>query len=257
MPATLCIANQKGGVGKTTTATCLAHAFALTGRHVLLVDIDPQANATSGIGLAAVPETPAFAPVGFLEAIVQSPWHGVSAIPAGHDLEIWAAHRAPPLFTLRDHLRTIPEHRFEVVIIDCPPSLGPLTQNALAAATSVIIPIQCEYYPLEGLVHLLAAINQSQTTNPALRVGGVLLTMVDPAAALTAEVETEVRTKLTERVFRTMIPRDIAVAEAPSHCRSVIDYAPRSSGARGYVDLAIEIVEAGLLASSDKEKRHG
>ena len=257
MPSILCVANQKGGVGKTTTATCLADAFALCGHHVLLVDIDPQANATSGLGLAPVPTSPAFGTSGFLDAIVSSSWPGVSAIPAGHDLEIWAAHRTPHLFTLRDHLRSLPDHHFGVILIDCPPSLGPLTQNALAASTAVIVPIQCEYYPLEGLVQLLAAISQAKDHNPALKVGGILLTMVDPSADLTAEVETEVRTKLTERVFRTVIPRDVAVAEAPSHCRSVIDYAPRSSGARGYADLALEIIDAGLLAPSDKERRHG
>jgi chromosome partitioning protein len=134
-----------------------------------------------------------------------------------------------------------------VVLIDCPPSLGALTQNALAAADSVIVPIQCEYYPLEGLVQLLAAVQHARGPNPRLAVGGVLLTMFDPLSGLAAEVETEVRTKLHEPVFSTVIPRDPAVAEAPSHCLSVIDYAPRSPGARAYADLAQELVARRLV----------
>jgi chromosome partitioning protein len=246
MPAIICIANQKGGVGKTTTATCLAHALALTGRQVLVVDIDPQANATSGMGLAALPASPAFAPPAD-DAIAATPWTGVSALPAGLDLEALALRGLASTRILAATLARPAPQRFSVVLIDCPPSLGALTQNALAAADSVIVPIQCEYYPLEGLVQLLAAVQHARGPNPRLAVGGVLLTMFDPLSGLAAEVETEVRTKLHEPVFSTVIPRDPAVAEAPSHCLSVIDYAPRSPGARAYADLAQELVARRLV----------
>jgi chromosome partitioning protein len=247
MIPTLCIANQKGGVGKTTTATCLAHALALAGRRVLVIDVDPQANATSGMGLAPLPASPAFVAGALPAAIAEDCWPGVSAVPAGHDLEALAARGLPSPFVLKTNLQKIPQGRFDVILIDCPPSLGLLTQNAVAASTAIIIPIQCEYYPLEGLVQLLGAVQQMVTINPDLKVGGILLTMVDPKVELSREVEAEVRSKLTERVFKAVIPRDTAVAEAPSHCRSVIDYAPRSPGTRGYVQLAAELIDVGLI----------
>lgn len=243
----LSVSNQKGGVGKTTTATSLAHGLALSGRAVLVIDIDPQGNATSGMGLGVVPRTQAFTPGGLESGIAPTPWKDVWAVPAGQDLERLAVQGISSPGVLRDNLAALGEGRFQAVIIDCPPSLGPLTQNALAAATAVIVPIQCEYYPLEGLVQLLAAVRQSSKVNPALRVGGVLLTMYDSAADLSREVEAEVRGKLKDPVFNTVIPRDTAVAEAPSHCLSVIEYAPRSSGARGYVDLTQEVIDAGLV----------
>jgi chromosome partitioning protein len=249
MPAILCVANQKGGVGKTTTATCLAHALALTGRKVLVIDIDPQGNATSGMGVPPLPSSPAFSTApAFAAAITHTPWQGVWAIPAGQDLERFAVHGLSSTAALNNNLAAMPAGTLDLVLIDCPPSLGALTRSALAAATAVIVPIQCEYYPLEGLVQLLACVGQAAKTNPRLAVGGVLLTMFDPALDLSREVEAEVRTKLTERVFHAVIPRDVAVAEAPSHCRSVIDYAPRSPGARGYVELATEVVVSGLVA---------
>ncbi len=246
MASILAIANQKGGVGKTTTATTLAHAFGLAGRRVLVVDIDPQANATSGMGAEAVDTSPAFTPAAD-GSIVQTSWQGVSCVPAGRDLERWATQRNLASTCLRDNLERLQAGRFDVVLIDCPPSLGPLTQNALGAAAAVLVPIQCEYYPLEGLVQLVAAVRQAAQRNPLLRVGGVLLTMYDPEAALTHEVEAEVRGKLDEPVFESVIPRDTAVAEAPSHCLSVIQYAPRSRGARAYIALAAEITTRGLI----------
>jgi len=246
MPVTLCVANQKGGVGKTTTATCLAHALALTGRQILVVDVDPQANATSGMGLAPLPASPAFSGVAG-DGLVQAAWPGVWAVPAGRDLERIAARGVPSPLVLKTNIERLPTAQFAAILIDCPPSLGMITQNALAAAQGVIVPIQCEYYPLEGLVQLLAAVRQSAQANPALSVAGVLLTMFDPAADLSREVETEVRTKLKEPVFRTVIPRDPAVAEAPSHCLSVLDYAPRSPGAKAYGELALEVIEMRLI----------
>jgi len=246
MAVTLCVANQKGGVGKTTTATCLAHALALAGRQVLVVDVDPQANATSGMGLAPVPASPAFA-ASPVDGLIATAWSGVWALPAGRDLERLAVRGVVSPLVLKSNLARLPTPQFAAILIDCPPSLGMITQNALAAAQRVIVPIQCEYYPLEGLVQLLAAVRQAAQTNPGLSVAGVLLTMFDPAADLSREVETEVRTKLKDPVFRTVIPRDPAVAEAPSHCLSVLDYAPRSPGAKAYAELALEIIEMGIL----------
>jgi len=248
MPSILSVANQKGGVGKTTTATCLAHALALAGRRVLVIDIDPQGNATSGMGVQIVPRSPAFAPAPLADGIVATAWDGAALIPAGHDLERLAIQGTGGILALRGRIAQLPPGAFDAVLIDCPPSLGALTQNALAASTAVIIPISCEYYPLEGLVQLLGAVRQAKSTSPALSVGGVLLTMYDPALALTHEVEAEARAKLSEPVFHTVIPRDVAVAEAPSHCRSVIDYAPRSAGARGYASFGVEILDRHLVA---------
>jgi len=247
VPAILTVANQKGGVGKTTTATCLAHGLALAGRRVLVVDTDPQANATSGMGVEPVSASPAFADAPLATGIAETPWPGVWCIPAGADLQRLAAHGLVSATVLRGRLAALGNDRFDAVLIDCPPSLGGLTQNALAAADRVVVPIQCEYYPLEGLVQLLGAVRRAAAVNPTLAVGGILLTMFDPLADLAREVEQEVRTKLDEPVFDTVIPRDPAVAEAPSHCLSIIAYAPRSPGARAYVDLAGEVLARGLV----------
>jgi len=247
MPAILSVANQKGGVGKTTTATSLAHALALAGRKVLVIDIDPQGNATSGMGLRLAARSAAFAPAPLPDGILRTSWSDIDAIPAAYDLERLAIQGSGNVLALRNRLAHLAADAFDAILIDCPPSLGHLTQNALAASTAVIIPICCEYYPLEGLVQLLAAVRQAALTNAGLSVAGVLLTIYDPALGLTHEVEAEARGKLSQPVFRTVIPRDVTVAEAPSHCRSVIDYAPRSPGARGYVNLGAEVLDRRLV----------
>jgi len=247
VPVILAVANQKGGVGKTTTATSLAHGLALAGRTVLVVDLDPQANATSGLGLEAVAESAVFAEGDVADGIRQTPWPGVWAVPAGYDLQRRSSRPLPRPTVLRERLGGLADGRFDAVLVDCPPSLGPLTQIALAAAAGVLVPIQCEYYPLEGLVQLLRAVGQAAAVNPALGVAGIVLTMYAPRAALAREVESEVRDKLDEPVFDMVIPRDAAVSEAPSHCRSVIDYAPRSPGARGYVNLTLEVLDRGVV----------
>ena len=247
MAVILSVANQKGGVGKTTTATTLAHAFGLAGRRVLVIDIDPQANATSGMGVEIAARSPTFAPPGSPCSPVETAWERVWCLPAGRDLENIPGR--VPSNALRDNIARVGLDRFDIVLVDCPPSLGPLTQNALAASDAALVPIQCEYYPLEGLVQLLSAVRQATKENPRVRVGGVILTMYDPAADLAREVEAEVRGKLGHPVFDAVIPRDTSVAEAPSHCRSVIDYAPRSRGARAYVELAVELHDRGVLAA--------
>ena len=245
MATILAVANQKGGVGKTTTATTLAHCLAVAGRKVLVVDVDPQGNATSGMGLASTDRSPAFAS-GSGAGEVETPWPGVWCIPAGRDLEHLATQRTLPRGRLAETLQRI-THPFEVILVDCPPSLGPLTQNALVASDGVIIPIQCEYYPLEGLVQLIGAVRRAREENVRLRVAGVLLTMYEEEGGLSGEVEAEVRSKLNEPVFDVVVPRDPAVAEAPSHCQSVIDYAPRSRGARAYVQFADEVAARGII----------
>ena len=247
MPTILAVANQKGGVGKTTTATSLAHGLALAGRQVLLVDLDPQANATSGVGLEAVAESPVFAGPALGDGISATAWPNVWAVPAGCDLQARSDRGLPRTGDLRDGLAALDDGRFGAVLVDCPPSLGPLTQAALAAAHGVLVPIQCEYYPLEGLVQLLRAVEAAGASNSRLAVAGIVLTMYDPEAALAREVEAEVRGKLDQPVFEAVIPRDSAVSEAPSHCLSVIDYAPRSAGARGYVGLTLEMLDRGLV----------
>ena len=245
MATILSVANQKGGVGKTTTATTLANALGMAGRRVLVVDVDPQANATSGMGVDSVDRSPAFLPEA-QDFLRRTPWDSVWCVPAGRDLEHLATQRTLARGQLGETLGRVAAS-FDVVLVDCPPSLGPLTQNALAASHGVVIPIQCEYYPLEGLVQLIGAIRRAREQNPSLAVAGVLLTMYDDEDGLSGEVEAEVRSKLDEPVFDAVIPRDPAVAEAPSHSQSVITYAPRSRGARAYVEFADEAAERGIL----------
>jgi chromosome partitioning protein len=246
VPVILSVANQKGGVGKTTTATNLAHALGLAGRSVLVVDIDPQGNATSGMGLEIVSESGALVASHGADAVSDTRWTNVRCLPASRDLERLATQGYIPHNLLKHSLGQINDGRFEVILVDCPPSLGHLTRNALAASDGVVIPIQCEYYPLEGLVQLIGAVQHEANRRP-LRVAGVLLTMYDPRVELSREVEAEVRGKLDQPVFDTVIPRDAAVAEAPSHCLSVIDYAPRSKGARAYLELAVEMFDRGIV----------
>ena len=223
MPVILAVANQKGGVGKTTTATSLAHGLALAGRSVLVVDLDPQANATSGLGLEAVAESAAFAEGDLADGIRQTPWPGVWAVPAGYDLQRRSSRPLPRPTVLRERLGGLADGRFHAVLVDCPPSLGPLTQIALAAAAGVLVPIQCEYYPLEGLVQLLRAVGQAAAVNPALGVAGIVLTMYDPRAALAREVESEVRDKLRSSTWSSPAtrrsPRRLATVEASSTMR--------------------------------------
>ena len=214
MPAKVyAFANQKGGVGKTTTAINLAACLAEAGERALVVDLDPQANATSGLGMRA---------------------NGTST----YDLIDGA-----PLASLAKALEDA-TLRYAFVFVDCPPALGPLTVNALAAADRVLVPVQAEYYALEGLSQLLSSVNAVKgRLNPRLAVGGVLLTMVDGRTRLSADVAAELERHLGELVFRTRVPRSVRVAEAPSHGLPVIAYDRRSAGAEAYWKVAMELVE--------------
>ncbi len=245
----IAIANQKGGVGKTTTAVNLAAALALSGLRTLLVDVDPQAHATSGVGVARQTVQGSVYEVLLggepLQAVViPTQISGLDLAPstidlAGAEVELVAAESREG--QLRQVLRRVADW-YDVTVIDCPPSLGLLTINALVAADEVIIPIQCEYYALEGLSQFLTSIRLVQRKlNPALVVGGVLLTMYDGRTSLAVQVAAEVRRHFPREVFSTVIPRSVRLAEAPSFGQPVVTYDPASRGAEAYKSLAQEV----------------
>ncbi len=246
MARIFCIANQKGGVGKTTTAVNLSVCFARAGQRTLVVDLDPQCNATSGLGLQPTDRHPLLIESPLVESFVATSIDNLKLIPgcrSFQDVDRLANERLSEGMVLRQHLEA-GMGAFDSVFIDCPPSLGQLTQAALVSSTEVLMPIQCEYYAMEGLTQMIHVIRDCMKHNSGrLSFGGILLTMHEPYLELTHEVDREVRDFFGEIVFETVIPRDVAVAEAPSHGLSVIDYAPRSRGARSYIELCMEILE--------------
>ena len=251
MKRVIAIANQKGGVGKTTTAVNLAASLAATRRRVLLIDLDPQGNATMGSGVDKGQLTLGACEVLLGEsemaaALVAVADGGYTLLPANQDLTAAEVR----LLTLPIGRETKLRHAlqpkrddFDVILIDCPPALNMLTVNALVAADSVLIPMQCEYYALEGLSALLGTIEQIRdAANPSLGVEGVLRTMFDPRNNLANEVSSQLITHFGDKVFRTVIPRNVRLGEAPSHGMPVILYDVKSRGAEAYLALAREVL---------------
>ena len=247
----IAVTNQKGGVGKTTTSVNLAAALAYSHKKVLLVDIDPQANATQGIGINRLNMRGSIYEVIVNEkyaeeVVLKSSVPNLDVIPssidlAGVDIELSEVKVGREL-RLKEQLGRIRDN-YDFVIIDCPPSLGVLNTNALTAADTVMIPVQCEYYALEGLTQLLSTIRLTQQVfNPDLTIEGVLLTMLDQRTNLGIEVSQEVRKYFKEKVYRTFIPRNIKLGEAPSAGLSIFDYDPSSVGAKAYGALAKEVI---------------
>ncbi len=246
----IAIANQKGGVGKTTTAVNLSSCLALLGARVLLIDVDPQGNSTSGLGIdkstvkrcvydCLVNDVP------MDEAIVSTKVENLGLLPAtiqlaGAEVELVSVLARENM--LKRALEKV-KYRYDFVLMDCPPSLGLLTINALTAASSVLVPIQCEFYALEGLSQLMRTVGLVQKNlNPSLQLEGVVLTMFDARTNLSIQVVDEVKNHFRNKVYRTIIPRNIRLSEAPSHGKPIVQYDPKSRGAEVYLELAKEVM---------------
>ena len=251
MVKVIAIANQKGGVGKTTTAVNLAACLAKQGRKVLLIDSDPQGNATSGLGFdkrdikKCVYDT-LINDVPMGEALKHTAYENLDIIPAtiqlaGAEIELVSLMNREG--RLKNALERV-KHDYDYVIIDCPPSLGLLTINALTAASSVMIPVQCEFYALEGITMLMNTIQLVQRNlNPALKLEGVVMTMFDSRTNLAQDVVEEVKKYFKTKMYKTIVPRNVRLSEAPSHGMPVIDYDSKSKGAQVYMELAQEVID--------------
>ncbi|MBO5138777.1 MAG: ParA family protein [Bacilli bacterium] len=251
------LVNQKGGVGKTTTSINLSASLAVLGKKVLLIDLDPQGNTTTGVGINKADIERSVYDVlidncSIEDALIKTKYKGLYVLPAtinlaGIDIELLEKSQNTPGFSkgsqLKRHLDSISAN-FDYMIIDCPPSLGLITTNALTASNSVIIPVQCEFFALEGIMQLLNTVMLAQKTlNPTLEIEGVLLTMLDSRTNLGFEVVDDIRKYFKEKVYNTIIPRLIRLTEAPSHGEPIIAYDPKSRGSEAYLNLAKEVIE--------------
>lgn len=261
MGKVIAVVNQKGGVGKTTTSINLSASLGILGKKVLLIDLDPQGNATTGVGIEkknlnnSIYEVLTFKSE-IESAIIKTKSINLSIVPAylnlaGAEMELIELERMyrdtekkfNRIMRLKDELDKVRDN-YDYILIDCPPSLGILTTNALAVANSVLIPVQCEYYALEGIMQLINTIMLAQRkVNPNLDIEGVLLTMLSVNTNLGLEVISSIKEFFKERVYDTIIPRLIKLAEAPSHGKTILDYDPRGKGTKAYLNLAKEVIE--------------